>query len=233
MIGGRFWQRFGGTGPSGRSCGGECGSGRRWRWPARGGTWSGSRSLAKLAAALYSDEFLATLPNADPVDYFLQPTHSAGRDEVTRASLGDLETYLAGDLLVKVDLASMANGLECRSPFLDYRVVELAAALPVSQKLDWRRAKLILRRAFADLMPPDRPKRGFAVPLDHWLRGRCGPRPATCCSTERPLERGYSRRPAIERLLQQHDERHFDHSHRIWALLVLEWWHREWIDRRG
>jgi asparagine synthase (glutamine-hydrolysing) len=181
--------------------------------------------------ALYTDAFRAALPDSDPVDFFGRAfARSAGRDPVTRASLADLETYLAGDLMTKVDIASMANGLECRQPFLDYRVVELAARLPVGHKLGWRQGKRILREAFADLMPPDRPKMGFGVPLDHWLRGALKSTAYEVLLDRRSIERGYFRREAIEQMLAEHDSRRFDHSHRLWALLVLEWWHREWID---
>ena len=70
--------------------------------------------------------------------------------------VADILTYLPGDLLVKVDLASMAHSLECRGPFLDHRVVELAAAMPLDRKLRLRpgRSKVVLKRAFADLLPP-------------------------------------------------------------------------------
>ena len=96
-------------------------------------------------------------------------------------------TYLPGDLLVKVDLASMAHSLECRGPFLDHRVVELAAAMPLDRKLRLRpgRSKVVLKQAFADLLPPPirtRPKMGFGVPIGRWFReraeGRAPRRPA-------------------------------------------------------
>jgi asparagine synthase (glutamine-hydrolysing) len=183
-------------------------------------------------AALYTDEFLASLPDADPVDFFASAfARSAGRDPITRASLADLETYLPCDLMTKVDMASMANSLECRQPFLDYRVVELAARMPIAHKLGWRRGKRILHETFPDLMPPDRPKMGFAVPLDHWLRGRFKATAHDVLLDRRAIDRGYFRPAAIERLLAEHESRRFDHSYRLWALLVLEWWHREWVDQ--
>ena len=81
---------------------------------------------------------------------------AARRDRVTRAMVADILTYLPGDLLVKVDLASMAHSLECRGPFLDHRVVELAAAMPLDRKIRLRsgRSKVVLKQAFADLLPP-------------------------------------------------------------------------------
>ena len=100
----------------------------------------------------------------------------AGATAATRTafSLADLITYLPCDLMTKVDIASMAHGLECRQPFLDYRVVELAARMPRRLKFRRGQGKLVLRKAFADLLPrvdpASRPKMGFGVPLDHWFR---------------------------------------------------------------
>ncbi|HWC89120.1 MAG TPA: asparagine synthase (glutamine-hydrolyzing), partial [Pirellulales bacterium] len=184
-------------------------------------------------AALYSDEFLATLPGCDPAAFYEAAfARSAGRDATTRCTLADLETYLPCDLLAKVDLTSMANSLECRQPFLDHRIVELAAAMPLAHKLGWASGKRILRRAFADLMPAERPKRGFAVPLDHWFRGPLKSVLREVLLDPAALARGYFRSAAVERLIAQHESGAFDHSSRLWALLVLEWWHREWIDGR-
>ena len=89
--------------------------------------------------------------------------------------VADILTYLPGDLLAKVDMASMAHSLECRGPFLDHRVVELAAAMPIDRKLRLRpgRSKVVLKKAFADLLPPairTRAKMGFGVPIGRWFR---------------------------------------------------------------
>ena len=97
------------------------------------------------------------------------------RDQITRAMISDVVTYLPGDLLVKVDLASMAHGLECRGPFLDHRVVELAMAMPLDRKIRLRpgRSKVILKQAFSDLLPSrikTRAKMGFGVPIGRWFR---------------------------------------------------------------
>src|SRR5205807_6727321 len=97
-----------------------------------------------------------------------------GLDPVDAAMAVDVQSYLPYDLLVKVDITSMANSLEARSPFLDHEVMEFAARLPVHWKLRGRESKYILRRAFPDLLPPEninRPKMGFGVPVGQWFRG--------------------------------------------------------------
>ena len=137
---------------------------------------------------LYSDNQLdllaaaaTELPDpsrADPAT-LLSTALAAGsrRDHVTRAMVADILTYLPGDLLVKVDIASMAHSLECRGPFLDHRVVELAVAMPLERKMQFRsaRLKVVLKRAFADLLPAPiktRSKMGFGVPISRWFRRR-------------------------------------------------------------
>jgi asparagine synthase (glutamine-hydrolysing) len=183
-------------------------------------------------AALYSDDFLASLPNADPRQFVADALAAARRrDPVTATSLADLVTYLPCDLLAKVDIASMAHGLECRQPFLDYRVVELAAGMPVGLKFHHGRGKRILREAFADLLPPPirrRRKMGFGVPLDHWFRNELKAYARDVLLDPQTLGRGYFRAEAVRRLWDDHQQGRFDHSARLWALLVLELWHRQW-----
>jgi asparagine synthase (glutamine-hydrolysing) len=141
----------------------------------------------------------------------------------------DVETYLPGDLLLKADLASMAHSLELRSPFLDHEVVELGLALPDSLKARGREGKVALRRAFADLLPPDiaaRGKTGFGVPLGRWFR-------SDLRELSRDVllnDRGWFRPETVRRLLDEHDSRRADHGHRLWCLLMLELWVREHVE---
>jgi asparagine synthase (glutamine-hydrolysing) len=185
-------------------------------------------------AALYSDAFLSSLPDADPF-LFLAGAQArfAHRDSVSRAALVDLVTYLPCDLLTKVDIASMANSLECRVPFLDHRVVELAARMPIGYKLRGTSSKYILRRAFADLLPRDlvrRPKRGFAVPLADWFRGELADFARQALLDPRSLGRGYFRPEAVRQLLSEHQAGALDHGYRLWGLLFFELWQRQWLD---
>ena len=183
---------------------------------------------------LYSDRFMATLPDADPLE-FLSAAFSAAerREPVTAAGLADLATYLPCDLMTKVDMASMAHGLECRQPFLDHRVVELAARMPQALKFRRGRGKRILLDAFADLLPKPiarRPKMGFGVPLDYWFRNELKDFARDVLLDSRATQRGYFRKEAVRQLLDDHQQGHLDHSTRLWSLLVFELWHREWVD---
>ena len=194
--------------------------------------------------AVYTDEFLADLADAtaddpemaDPLAFLASAWDVApGRDPVSRAMVADLLTYLPGDLLHKVDMASMAHSLECRGPFLDHRVVELALAMPLRHKLRLRkgRSKVVLKSAFADLIPPplrDRPKMGFAVPLDRWFRGPLKDKLRETLLDPVAEARGLFRPDAVARLIEEHAEARRDHSARLWSLMTLELWFRRHID---
>ena len=144
----------------------------------------------------------------------------------------DAETYLADDLLVKADLASMAHSLELRSPLLDREVLELGLALPDRLKQRGRRGKLALRRAFAAELPPQvakRGKSGFGVPLGRWFRGDLRQLANDVLLDRTARERGLFHPSSVERLLAEHAAG-VDHAHRLWGLLVLELWLRTHVD---
>jgi len=196
--------------------------------------------------ALYSDETLdllastaAALPDqsdADPTSFLTRAFATAGRrDSVTRAMATDLATYLPGDLLVKVDLASMAHSLECRGPFLDHRVVELAMAMPLDRKIQARRgnSKIVLKRAFSDLLPAPirkRSKMGFGVPISRWFRNELKHELRDVLLDPVCLNRGLFRPEAVRELLDDHIDGKREHSYRLWALLMLELWFRRHLD---
>ncbi|MDX1946572.1 MAG: asparagine synthase (glutamine-hydrolyzing) [Pirellulaceae bacterium] len=182
-------------------------------------------------AELYTDDFLASL-TTDPAAFLRTAwKRSQGRDAISSASLADLTTYLPCDLMTKVDIASMTHGLECRAPLLDYRVVEFAASLPSRLKYRRGRGKWLLRRAFGDLLPAEvwkRPKMGFGVPLDQWFRGELRDLTRDALLSPSARTRAYLRSDAVQKLLDEHDQRYFDHSARLWALVMLEMWLRQW-----
>ena len=146
------------------------------------------------------------------------------------AMLLDQHCYLPGDVLWKVDGASMANALEVRSPFLDHRVVEFANALPDSLILNGRRGKLLLQKAFSPLLPRSvftRKKHGFAVPVGQWFRGPLREPLLDRLRDSAGFCRLYLSSAGVEQLVHQHLSREDDHTHRLFALLMLEiWFHR-------
>ena len=156
-----------------------------------------------------------------------------GRDRVTRTCCADVHTYLPCDILTKVDIASMSASLECRSPFMDHEVVELAARMPIGLKLAGGMQKKILVDTFADLLPPaiqSRSKMGFGVPIGLWFRGELRPLVDEVILSDRALERGLLTPDAVRQLVDEHQSEAWNHQYRLWALLMLELWQRAWID---
>lgn len=157
---------------------------------------------------------------------------SAAPDVVDRMLDVDVRSYLPGDLLMKVDIATMRHSLEARAPLLDQRVMEFGASLPSSWKVHGRSTKVLLKEAARGWLPDavlDRPKMGFGVPVARWLREDLR-EPARDLLTDRTaVERGLFDPANVRRLLDEHDAG-VDHGPRIWALLMLEQWHRRWLD---
>jgi len=184
-------------------------------------------------AWVLTDDFKRQVDLEAPQRWFCQLYEQGDfEDEVTRGQFHDVMTYLPDDLLVKSDTASMAASLELRAPMLDHRVVQLGLSLPVELKVGWGRQKLILRKAFEDLVPREvfrRRKRGFGVPIGRWLRGELL-EPMRQTLLGRGLgQMGILRRAAMERLIESHTSGREDHSHRLWALLMLG----RWLIRHG
>jgi len=147
-------------------------------------------------------------------------------DPVSRMWFTDIETYLAEDILTKVDRMSMAHALEVRSPFLDHRVVELACRLPVAFKLKGRTTKRILRDAVRELVPRPilaRSKYGFQVPFGTWFKNGLKEWARSRLFDSR---KGFFQPEAMRRLWDEHQQGRSDHAHRIWLLLVFNEWHR-------
>ncbi|MGB1814610.1 MAG: asparagine synthase (glutamine-hydrolyzing) [Rubripirellula sp.] len=185
-----------------------------------------------LRASIYTDSLLEALPGDDPFDFLESAwTRSAGRDLVTRASTADLLTYLPCDLCTKVDIASMAHGLEVRQPLLDHRIVEFAASLPVNLKFRGKRGKLILQDAFGSMIPKaifTRKKMGFGIPIANWFRDELKPMVHDTLLAEDAKISPYLRQDSIAQLVRAHESNEQNHGYRLWNLLILEKWLREW-----
>jgi len=146
---------------------------------------------------------------------------------IDSALAADVASYLPFDLLVKVDITSMANSLEARSPFLDHEVMELAARLPVKLKYKDRQLKYLLKKAFSDLLPAEnvnRRKMGFGVPVGDWFRGPMKEMLCDSLTGDGARTRDWFRGEEVRRLIDDHVLGRRDHAFRLWNLLMLELW---------
>jgi asparagine synthase (glutamine-hydrolysing) len=180
---------------------------------------------------LYAPEFAQGLDLGEPAAWLERACEAAGGDDVQRANYADFVSYLPYDLLTKVDVASMACSLECRSPLLDHQLVEFALRLPMRLKLGPAGSKLVLKTWARRLLPREilhRRKAGFGVPVGEWFRGDLEP-----LLRERVLRRdGIAARlfrpEATTRLVEDHITGRANHEHRLWLLLMLELWQDAW-----
>ncbi len=185
-------------------------------------------------ARLLSPEFGESVRECDPASGIRRAWHSSSAADLLDTMLDvDVQTYLPDDLLVKMDIATMAYSVEARSPLLDNDVMEFAASLPPQQKLAGGRSKHLLKEAFRGIVPDpilDRPKQGFGVPLRHWFRNELRQLPQEMLLDPEASARGYFRTNEVERLIREHHDGHADHALRLWVLIQLEMWHREVAD---
>ncbi|HJT68233.1 MAG TPA: asparagine synthase (glutamine-hydrolyzing) [Pyrinomonadaceae bacterium] len=147
--------------------------------------------------------------------------------------LTDQMTYLPNDLLVKVDIASMAVSLEARSPFLDHHVIEFAASLPQDLKLRRLTSKYLLKKVLRKFLPAEnlnRGKMGFGVPVGHWFRGQMQPFLREVLLSEKALRRGLFKPETVRQLIELHTCGERDYSQQLWTLLMLELWFNRFID---
>jgi len=146
---------------------------------------------------------------------------------VERAMATDIKTYLVDDILTKVDRASMAYSLEARVPLLDHRIVEFAARLPMGLKVHGGGTKHLLRKILYRYVPReriDRPKMGFGIPVNRWLRNELQPLLAEYLNGERIRREGFLRPEGVGRVVREHLSGRRDHQYRLWALLVFAMW---------
>ncbi len=169
-------------------------------------------------------------------DWIVGRFRGSQASEFLDATLGvDVHTYLPDDLLVKVDIATMAHGLEARSPFLDHELMAFAATLPVDLKLRGGTQKYLLKQLARTLLPApliDRPKQGFGVPIDVWFRRELRDLAHDVLLGSAARARGYFRHDVVERLLAEHVAGTRAWHAQLWNLLMFELWHQTFIDRR-
>jgi asparagine synthase (glutamine-hydrolysing) len=163
----------------------------------------------------------------------LDPYFAESKGLVDGANRADFHTYLPDDLLVKVDVASMAHGLEARSPLLDHELVEWAARLPAEVKMPGGKLKGLFKAAMAPFLPEPilrRRKMGFGIPIDQWFRNEIKDLAYDVLLSRSSRQRGLVRSEYMQDLLDEHCAGVRDHHTRLWALLMLELWFRTWID---
>jgi asparagine synthase (glutamine-hydrolysing) len=162
-------------------------------------------------------------------DFFAQRLAEGGSGELTGRYMDlDLRTYLPDDILVKVDRASMAYGLEARTPFLDYRVVEYVRSLPLSLRAGGGGGKQLLRKLLARHLPAEmfeRPKHGFTVPIRAWLRSKLRATLEQHLRDGELVKSGFMHAPTVQRLLNEHAANRRNHESILWAMLMFEKWH--------
>lgn len=184
---------------------------------------------------LYTDDFRRALGQSSVDDLWRGHWQCGTADDpLDRMLEMDVATYLPDDLLLKVDIATMACSLEGRSPFLDHELMEFAASLPPHLKVAGGVKKVALRRAMRGWLPDailDAPKRGFQPPVADWFRGPLREHSREVLLDGTARSRPYFRPYAVEKLLREHASGADDHSQGLWTLLVLEVWHREVVDR--
>lgn len=196
---------------------------RYWRWC--------SFASENEAQKLLNTDFNYSVYNERKNSYLWHLDSNAGLNGIL---LADMNLVLVNDMLTKVDMMSMANSLEVRSPFLDYTVMDFAFTIPDSFKINNRMKKRILQDAFKDMLPDElylRPKKGFEVPLLAWLRGELSPMIAELLLNDSFIkEQNIFEKNEIAKLNKQlHSNNPGDSPSRIWGLLVFQHWYKRYM----
>jgi asparagine synthase (glutamine-hydrolysing) len=186
---------------------------------------------------LYHPDLYATLTGysaSDVIEEYFQQANQTNK--LAQQQYVDVKTYLVDDILVKVDRMSMATSLEARVPLLDYRVVELALNLPPHLKLKGKETKVVLRRMMNKHLPQqvlNKGKEGFSIPMKHWLQKELQPIMNDLLAPNTIRRRGYFNPKTVAQWQVEHISGHANHSHRLWALMVFEIWHRQVYEAKG
>lgn len=175
---------------------------------------------------LYSDRFRAELQGYHASAVLKDAMAAAPADQpLLQAQYADLKTWLAGRMLVKVDRASMASGLEVRNPFLDHELFQWGVSLPQRLKLDGSEHKAVLKKSLEPLVPHEllyRAKQGFTMPMAAWLRGPLLPMIQRAMRSPVLLDAGYFKPEALENMVTRHAKGQRDHTQALWCLWMFE-----------
>ena len=193
-------------------------------------------SVSERDRSVFSPEFLGLADSQESPDEIFRSylQKAPAKDSLSQLLYLDTKTYLPGDILTKVDRMSMATSLEVRAPLLDHVFVEWVAQLPAHWKYRAGQAKYLLKKLAERVgVPPQvlhRPKRGFAVPLVHWLRKELRQELVEILLEPRTLQRGYLSPAGVRQLVDEHLGGRRDRSSQIWMLLVFELWLRNFLE---
>ena len=181
---------------------------------------------------LYCKQFMEQLKGFSPSEMVI-PLYkdSSANDPVSRSQNTDILCYMTDDVLVKVDRMSMAHALEVRNPLLDYRVMEFAAKLPLSLKLNANKGKLLLRHMSKTKLPENilnLPKKGFSIPAAHWLRNELKDHAQEAIFKSEVIQ-NYLNTSYLDKIWCQHQRKLYDHSVIIWGLMMLSEWEKRYL----
>jgi len=179
----------------------------------------------ELRGRLFRDSFRRELQGYHAIEVLKRHLERAPKDPLSRVQYLDLKTYLPGDILTKVDRASMAHSLEVRVPILDYELVEWVAGLPPETKLRGREGKYLFKKAMEPYLPREllyRPKMGFAVPLASWFRGPLRDRVREAVTSPGLLDTGIFDELFLLRMVDEHQSGLRDFSAPLWSVLMFE-----------
>jgi asparagine synthase (glutamine-hydrolysing) len=182
---------------------------------------------------LYTEELRQSVNHGDTCSRFTAYFESCREaDSTWQEQFADIKTYLADDILVKVDRMSMANSLEARTPYLDYRVAEFAAGLPADFKLRGLQTKYLLKRCMGAKLPPSvlkRKKEGFSIPMKNWLQHELKLMMEEVLSPCRVKQGGLFNSAYVEKLKADHLNGVANNSHQLWSLMVFEIWREAYL----
>lgn len=196
-------------------------------------SWFGSFSLDEQQRVLSKDVLAKTSDNIYKGAKDLLEICDAEND-IEKMQFLDINFYMAEDILTKVDRASMAVSLEVRAPFLDPRVAQFAANIPLEYKLKGNKGKYILKKAVEPFLPKNilhRPKKGFGIPIAEWLKGRLNPLMHEMLDAKRLKEQGLFDANFVQKLIKEHETNAASHHKQLWTLLVFQLWYDNFLKR--
>lgn len=189
-------------------------------------------------SSFYSQDFLKNFSQGySPAVYFSEYYRNVkNKDLLTKMLYIDTKVWLPDDLLIKADKMSMATSVELRVPFLDYKMVEFAMSVPSKYKIKNWTNKYLLKKAVEGFLPKEiiyRKKKGFPVPINAWFKGDFSEKVADVLLDPRSKKRGYFNSEYISKVVKLHKDGKEDYSKLLFSLLILEIWHRVFIDNNS